>query len=326
MAKYWIFPVKDNKIGTIKKKGIEIYMQRMSDRFWGLNEKSSNRFYLEPSDRIVFYLAGIGGHMFLGTCILDSRYYKLSEEEKRQFWHGPFFQATHGVRLKDIRIWRPSKSIHPLIKKLKFIKDPLEWGTYLQGSIRKISEDDYITIVQPDELETQALKEILKKSESEMPKLTEESPAIEVKRKARAAAFREKTRDIYDYSCAVCGKRRFSRFNHPEVESSHIYPKKRNGSDDLRNGIALCKLHHWAFDKGLFSIRDDYLIIVEDRIKNNKNYEEISQFENHKITLPKDQKYNPHPLFLTQHRRIHGFKLSNTSCFRSAVPKTVTAD
>jgi len=307
MINYWIFTVKNDKIGTMKKKGIEIYRQRMHDSFWGLGEKTANRIYLEPGDKVVFYLAGTDGHKFLGTCILDSEYYELSEEEKRKLWHGPFFRSAHGVRLKGVRIWESPKPIGPLIGKLRFIENPGVWGTYLQGSIRRIPEDDYSSIVQPDE-EAQALKEILEQSGAEKPRLTDESPNIEIKRKARAVAFREKVREIYNYSCAVCGKKRFSRLNHPEVESSHIFPKEKNGSDDLRNGIALCRFHHWAFDEGLFSIRDDHSIIVESRIRNDKNYDEISRFRNQKIVPPKDERYTPHPMFLTQHRKMHGFE------------------
>lgn len=308
MPNHWLFTVKDAKIGTMKKKGIEIYRQRMADRFWGLGERVSNRYYLEPGDKVVFYLAGIDGHKLLGTCILDSGYYALSEEDKQNLWHGPFFRSAHGVWLKEVRAWKSPKSIHSLIRKLQFIEDPFVWGTYLQGSIRRISDDDYNTIVQPEELEAQALEDILEQSDMEKPKLTEESPKVEIKRKARATAFREKVREIYDYSCAVCKKKRFSRLNHSEVESSHIFPKEENGSDDLRNGIALCRFHHWAFDEGLFSIKDDYSIIVESRIRNDKNYEEISSFESRKIVLPTDEKYKPHPLFLTQHRKLHGFR------------------
>jgi len=153
-----------------------------------------------------------------------------------------------------------------------------------------------------------ALKEILEQSGAEEPKLMEESQSIEVKRKTRATAFREKVREIYDYSCAVCEKKRFTRLNHPEVESSHIFPKEKNGSDDLRNGIVLCRLHHWAFDEGLFSIRNDYSIIIENRIRKDKNYDEISRFKNKKIVPPKEERYKPHPIFLTQHRKIHVFK------------------
>jgi len=34
------------------------------------------------------------------------------------------------------------------------------------------------------------------------------------------------------------------------------------GSDDIRNGIALCQFHHWAFDPGWLSFTDDHEIIV----------------------------------------------------------------
>jgi predicted restriction endonuclease len=40
----------------------------------------------------------------------------------------------------------------------------------------------------------------------------------------------------------------------PEVQGAHIYPKGRDGSDDLRNGICLCRRHHWAMDAGWISI------------------------------------------------------------------------
>jgi putative restriction endonuclease len=55
-----------------------------------------------------------------------------------------------------------------------------------------------------------------------------------------------------------------------------------NGPDDPRNVISLCRLHHWAFDNGLFSIRKDYTIIVNEQIKKDINYKEIYNFENKK--------------------------------------------
>lgn len=299
---YWIFTVKDAKIETFRKKGIEIYKQRMSDAFWGLGKNVSNRARLREGDRVVFYLGGPGGQRFLGTCALASDYYKLSKQEKRELDHGRFFQPNFGVRLTDVDVWDSSEPIRPLMRKLPFIRNPNQWGSYLQGSIRRISEDDYHVIVSTHELEA-----ITSLSEREEPSLTNETCNIKVNKKARDNAFREGIREIYGYSCAVCAKRRFTLSNHPEVDSAHIYPKEKNGSDDFRNGIALCKLHHWAFDGGLFSIRDDYSIVVEKRIRNNENYEEIYRFENRKIRLPQKKGFKPHPIFLKAHRKIHGF-------------------
>ena len=47
-----------------------------------------------------------------------------------------------------------------------------------------------------------------------------------------------------------------------EVDAAHIVPRSMFGSDDARNGLALCKRHHWAFDKGMLGIDDDRKIVV----------------------------------------------------------------
>lgn len=147
MVNHWVFPVNDDVIEGIRKKGTEIYRQRMTDGFWGLAKGVQNRSYLKPNDKVVFYLAGKEGHMFLGTCILDSEYHKLSEEEKHLFWHGPFFRASHGVKIKEVRVWKSPKLICPLLSKLEFIKNKDNWGIYLHRSIVRMSKDDYNTIV-----------------------------------------------------------------------------------------------------------------------------------------------------------------------------------
>ncbi len=53
----------------------------------------------------------------------------------------------------------------------------------------------------------------------------------------------------YGRQCAVC------RVNIPEVlDAAHIRPKNKRGSDDPRNGLVLCAIHHRALDAGLFTI------------------------------------------------------------------------
>jgi len=294
--------VKDAKIGKQRIKAREIYEQRMSDAFWGIRENAANRNRLKKGDFVIFYLAGKHGQKFLGTCTLASEYSKLGIEEKKRFDHGPFFQANHGVKLEEVELWDDPLPIQQLLQTLRFVKTLDNWGSHLQGSIHAIFEEDYDRIVSSHEME-----EIIEQSQKE-PSLTEKSSFTQARRKARDTAFSNEVKEIYEFACAVCGKKRFTSSKYPEVESSHIYPKKKNGANDLRNGIALCKLHHWAFDNGLFSLKDDYSIVIEDRIKNDANYEEISRFAKKKIRLPKIQGFKPHPIFLKGHRRIYGFE------------------
>jgi putative restriction endonuclease len=58
----------------------------------------------------------------------------------------------------------------------------------------------------------------------------------------------------YGARCAVCD------MDVPEVlDAAHIRPRQERGSDDPRNGLVLCALHHRALDAGLFAIQPDTL-------------------------------------------------------------------
>ena len=140
----------------------------------------------------------------------------------------------------------------------------------------------------------------------EEPQLTDECEYTATRRRVRDAAFSEAVRQAYDRSCAMCEKRRETPDGTPEVEAAHIYPKRKGGADDVRNGVALCKLHHWAFDTGWLAISDDYEILVRDASERN-GYHEFKQLEGDTLDFPDDDKTRPHRMFLERHRAIHGF-------------------
>jgi hypothetical protein len=68
--------------------------------------------------------------------------------------------------------------------------------------------------------------------------------------------FRRKVQEAYRFRCIMCGSRFPSTsFNrNPGVDAAHILPWAEYDLDEVRNGIALCKLHHWAFDEGILII------------------------------------------------------------------------
>ena len=99
------------------------------------------------------------------------------------------------------------------------------------------------------------------------------------KRIARSIVFRKSVQRIYNYTCSVCGVSLKSPRGHVEIDAAHVVPRNLNGCDDTRNGIALCKRHHWAFDLGLFSINEQRRIIVPDivaEIPQNKVLSDLS--------------------------------------------------
>lgn len=69
--------------------------------------------------------------------------------------------------------------------------------------------------------------------------------------------FRERVLVSYETSCAVCHLR------HRELlDAAHIVPDSEGGEPIVPNGIAMCQLHHGAFDHFLIGIRPDLRIEV----------------------------------------------------------------
>ncbi|WP_233255291.1 HNH endonuclease [Haloplanus rallus] len=139
------------------------------------------------------------------------------------------------------------------------------------------------------------------------PQLTEDEERFtETRRRARDSDFIEAVREAYNQTCVVCGSSRETPDGQPEVEAAHIYPKSAGGADDVRNGVALCRLHHWAFDTGWLAFTDDHEILVKD-VPEREGYYEFKQLEGNSLVLPEEGGVEPHPTYLQEHRELHGF-------------------
>lgn len=96
---------------------------------------------------------------------------------------------------------------------------------------------------------------------------------------------------LYSYECQVCGIALITKSGR-YAEGAHIKPlgKPHDGDDNSDNLICLCPNHHVLFDKGSFSILDNYELIgnVKGKLKVSPN---------HKI-----DKSN-----LQYHRKSHGY-------------------
>lgn len=79
-----------------------------------------------------------------------------------------------------------------------------------------------------------------------------------VKQRLHQRGFRERVLDAYQDQCALC------RLRHEELlDAAHIIPDTDPGGEPVvENGIALCKLHHAAFDSFFIGIRPDYTVEV----------------------------------------------------------------
>lgn len=81
-------------------------------------------------------------------------------------------------------------------------------------------------------------------------------------RQGRDIRFRLQIVPIYGYACLLCGIKVLLPSGITLVEAAHIHQFAKSRNDDISNGMALCRNHHWAFDQGLWTIGTDFKIIV----------------------------------------------------------------
>lgn len=76
-------------------------------------------------------------------------------------------------------------------------------------------------------------------------------------RRLHQAGFRQRVIRAYRETCAVC------RLRHRELlDAAHILSDTRGGEPTVRNGLALCKLHHAAFDQNILGVRPDLIVEI----------------------------------------------------------------
>ncbi|GEN05873.1 putative restriction endonuclease [Myxococcus fulvus] len=85
---------------------------------------------------------------------------------------------------------------------------------------------------------------------------------VQVKKRLHQVAFRQHVLRAYEQRCAIC------RFPRRELlDAAHILPDRDvRGRPEVPNGLALCKLHHGAFDTDLLGIRPDGVIEIARRL------------------------------------------------------------
>ena len=108
-------------------------------------------------------------------------------------------------------------------------------------------------------------------------------------------SFRERVLHAYREQCSLC------RLKHIELlDAAHIIPDSEPGGEPkVSNGIALCKLHHAAFDRNFLGIRPDYSIEIREDILRETDGPMLKHglqgLHNVRIQLPRPDKLKPDP-------------------------------
>jgi putative restriction endonuclease len=99
-------------------------------------------------------------------------------------------------------------------------------------------------------------------SEEQVVSASEHLSPEEASQKGREARFRLQIVPNYIYTCALTGYRILTVSSSSLVDAAHIHQFSDSRNNDVRNGIALCKNAHWLFDNGLWTIADDFTVLV----------------------------------------------------------------
>ena len=164
----------------------------------------------------------------------------------------------------------------------------------------KISFIDDLTL-NIEGLETivpEEVKNVVKKKQEEYAK--DSSEDIEETKGANlfnSVSFRDFVLLGYQNKCAITSEAIYydKLIN---LEAAHIKPKSHSGSFLPCNGIAMSRDIHWAFDRGMFTINDDYTITVHNDVKNTL----LSKYDNQKINVPTEDFFKPEKNFLKYHK------------------------
>jgi len=107
--------------------------------------------------------------------------------------------------------------------------------------------------------------------------------------------FRARVLHAYGYRCAIC------RLHHSELlDAAHIIPDGQpDGDPVVPNGLALCKIHHGAYDANLLGIHPDLTVEIAQHLLDETDgpmlLHGLQEMAGTRINLPNQRSAQPEP-------------------------------
>jgi putative restriction endonuclease len=120
-----------------------------------------------------------------------------------------------------------------------------------------------------------------------------------VKRRLHQRVFRDRVLLAYGSQCALC------RLRHPELlDAAHIREDSEGGEPIVPNGVAMCAIHHRAFDSFVLGIRPDYVIEVRPDVLGEADgptlRHALQGLHRQELVLPRQRAARPDPELLEE--------------------------
>lgn len=127
---------------------------------------------------------------------------------------------------------------------------------------------------------------------------------LQLLRKQRDPLFRQQVLRAYNYECAICGFNMRHDNTSVALEAAHIKWKQHGGPCEIPNGLALCAIHHKAFDKGSIGLDESMRVQVSEAVNGSGIVGRLFwDFQGKSISLPQVKAYYPQDKFVEWHRR-----------------------
>ncbi len=119
-------------------------------------------------------------------------------------------------------------------------------------------------------------------------------------RTIRSRSFRDLILYFYEDNCAITGKDLVIEYkDFKNLEAAHIFARAAGGGSHPSNGMALERNLHWAFDKGFFTLTEDYKIEVHPKAM---HVPYLADKNGKKILVPQDTRSRPNLSAIKWHR------------------------
>ena len=138
MKNYYILGTSDSST----KNAYSILMKRLDEKKYPLYTRTPHLHRIQDNDAVVFYLAGKKdkAQNFLAESVISSVETSnelLIDPDKERY------VVEKYLILDKIKIFKAPIHIKSIITKLDFIVNKSNYGVYLMGGVKKISENDY---------------------------------------------------------------------------------------------------------------------------------------------------------------------------------------
>jgi putative restriction endonuclease len=127
---------------------------------------------------------------------------------------------------------------------------------------------------------------------------------VVTKRDRRDPEFRVEILRIYDHRCAICGYDARLGTTDLGLDAAHIKWHAAGGPDTVDNGMALCSLHHLAFDRGALSLNDELHILISKDVHGQNHIDQLLlRYSGTPLRMPQNGEPVPNPTYVAWHRR-----------------------